>query len=130
LIDRTRRSVEIARVSQHLKTALRVRLEQVKPTLEEHFAVPLAKYESPQFLRYQAGDFYCRHSDGTSDPEAPDYIKQRIVSVVIFLNTTSAEPCSSSYGGGELTFYGLIRDPGFERCGLPLDAKPGMLVAF
>jgi len=83
-----------------------------------------------QFLQYLPGDFYCAHRDGTFAPDAPDYFRRRRVSVVIFLNGPSDEPRPNCYGGGRLTFYGLIKEPRFELCGLPLDAQPGMLVAF
>jgi len=50
--------------------------------------------------------------------------------VVVFLNATAAEDGGSGYEGGALTFYGLIKEPAFVSCGLPLDARSGMLVAF
>jgi SM-20-related protein len=58
-------------------------------------------------------------------------VKQRRVSVVVFLNDASGEPAPDSYGGGELTFYGLLGDgPSGSPIGVPLDGKGGELVAF
>jgi SM-20-related protein len=45
---------------------------------------------------------------------------------VLFLNGEGGADQPSSYGGGQLTFYGLMGD----RLGLPLAGRPGLLVAF
>jgi SM-20-related protein len=129
-VDESRRRVQVADVTRSLKSTVRSRLDELKPKLEQYYGVQLPTCESPQFLRYKSGDFYCPHSDGSSDEDAPDYLKQRRVSVVIFLNAASDQPCPGCYGGGQLTFYGLIRAAAFELCGLPLDPQRGLLVAF
>jgi SM-20-related protein len=103
-------------------------VRDLKPSLEEHFQVPLREFEFPTFLRYGEGAFYRPHKDGT--PETPTATKDRRVSVVIFLNSRSEEPSPDSYGGGALTFYGLLDGPMWEKCPFPLDANPGLLIAF
>lgn len=52
------------------------------------------------------------------------------MSVVIFLNRQSQEPAEDAYGEGQLTFYGLLDGPQWEKCASPLDAEPGLLIAF
>ena len=55
---------------------------------------------------------------------------RRRVSVVIFLNRQSQEPAEDAYGEGHLTFYGLLEGREWEKCAFPLDAEPGLLIAF
>src|SRR5262249_57592375 len=56
--------------------------------------------------------------------------KSRLISAVIFLNGTSTEPRDGMYGGGALTFYGLLDDPIGGSLGFPLEAGEGLLIAF
>ena len=58
------------------------------------------------------------------------YIKQRRISVVIFVNAPTNGLRSGGYSGGQLVVYGLIRAADSQAFGLPLDPERGMLVAF
>ena len=129
-VNENRRKVHIAEVSTALKSRLKAQLRDVKPSIEAHFHIPLADCESPQFLTYGPGHFYVPHTDSTDDAAAPAEIKQRKISVVVFLNASTTTPDSQGYDGGALVFYGLIRMAAFAACGLPLEARAGMLVAF
>ena len=62
--------------------------------------------------------------------QAHEAIHGRRVSVVIFLNRQSQEPAEDTYGEGNLTFYGLLEGPQWEKCAFPLNAEPGLLIAF
>lgn len=99
----------------------------LKPRLEDHFHVQLRASEYPAFLKYEKGAFYRPHKDGSPNSTAT---KNRSVSVVIFLNDWSKEPSENTYGGGELTFYGLLEGPQWENCPFPLQPAKGLLVAF
>ena len=98
------------------------------PEIEKHFGVTLLDCESPDYLIYHPGDFFKPHVDG--GPESSDRIRDRRVSVVIFLNRQCAEPAEDSYGEGHLTFYGLLDGPQWEKCAFPLNPEPGLLIAF
>jgi SM-20-related protein len=50
--------------------------------------------------------------------------------VVVFLNDQAEEPSPLTYGGGTLTFYGLLGGEKGEKVGLPLVGEEGLLVAF
>ena len=97
-----------------------------KEKLERHFAVALGECEEPQFLRYQAGDFFVPHQDGNT-PLIHDDSRFRKVSVVLFLSRRSEQPSPESYGGGELVLHGPYGGPALR---VPVDAQPGTLVAF
>ncbi|MEO6723815.1 MAG: 2OG-Fe(II) oxygenase [Blastocatellia bacterium] len=130
VVDETVRRVSKVKVSPESKLLLDARLREVQPEMERHFGVTLRGFEKPQFLVYREGCFYTPHQDSTDDDEAEDYFKQRKVSVVIFLNDESDTAQRDSYGGGRLTFYGLLKDPLWEKCGLPLIGEAGLLIAF
>jgi predicted 2-oxoglutarate/Fe(II)-dependent dioxygenase YbiX len=98
--------------------------------LEAHFGVTLSGCQLPSFLAYGKGDFYLAHRDNSDDPGAPEMSRERQISVIVFLNSQSEEPQEDSYGGGSLTFYGLMADPRAASWGFPLVGKPGLLIAF
>jgi predicted 2-oxoglutarate/Fe(II)-dependent dioxygenase YbiX len=104
------------------------RLLDIRPRLEAHFQVRLADIVSPNFLLYNEGAFYGPHADRSD--RSTGTVRNREVSVVIFLNGSSDEPAPDRFGGGALTFYGLIPGEQWKECGLPLAAEPGLLVAF
>jgi SM-20-related protein len=104
-------------------------LRAIKPRLEKHFRVPLSrKCHGPDFLIYHSGSFYRPHRD--ADEGSPEKIRSRRVSVVVFLNGQSQEHTPDTFGGGGLTFYGLMEGPEWSKCAFTLDPTPGMLVAF
>jgi SM-20-related protein len=129
-LDEGMRKTKWAGVSAPTRSAVKVRLLDVKPRLERHFNVTLGDCEEPQFLAYKAGDFFRLHRDNADDPDAFAYVTERQVSTVIFLNSGAAAQGPQSYGGGALTFYGLIDDPRWKSCGFPLVGEQGLLIAF
>jgi SM-20-related protein len=129
--DEDVRRVDVRVIPKHdrSRTALRQRLRGLIPELETHFCTPLVDCESPQYLIYHPGDFFRAHRDGGDS--APDEVtRRRRVSVVIFLNRESEEPAGDAYGQGHLTFHQLLDGPHWGRCAFPLDAEPGLLIAF
>jgi SM-20-related protein len=102
------------------------RLELSASALEARFDAVLGPCEEPQFLRYEAGDFFVAHQDGNT-PLIHDQSRFRRVSVTIFLNAQSENPASGAYGGGELVFHGPYAGPPERR---PIAPPPGTLVAF
>jgi SM-20-related protein len=101
-------------------------LMQARPMLERHFGLALGDCEAPQFLRYEAGDFFVPHQDGNT-PLIHDESRFRRISVVIFLSRHSEEPAPETYGGGSLILHGPYSGPELR---IPLGPPPGTLVAF
>lgn len=100
--------------------------EAARPRLEAHFGMPLGAFESPQFLRYETGDFFVPHQDGNT-PLVYDDSRFRRISVVLFMSTPSDAEAPETYGGGELVFHGPYTGPP-ER--VPVQPPAGTLVAF
>ena len=129
-VDETYRRTKHAEVSA--PTAARIGEELLKSVsgLAKHFERPLVGVQAPQFLLYREGDFFRPHPDDSKKPDAPDFVRQRSVSAVVFLNgATPGEP--AGYSGGSLTFYGLMDDSvSGESVGLPLGGETGLLIAF
>jgi SM-20-related protein len=128
VLDETIRKVKWADVPAATVSLVKARLLALLPTLERHFNVTLTGCQPPQFLTYQEGDFYQVHRDGTDS--APRDLRERKVSVVIFLNGQAQQPADDTYCGGSLTFYGLIDDPRWLAYGFPLNSEPGLLIAY
>jgi predicted 2-oxoglutarate/Fe(II)-dependent dioxygenase YbiX len=57
--------------------------------------------EGAAFLRYEPGGFYRRHRDRAADAEWPGAAR-RLISVIVFLNSSSCDPAPGEFGGGEL----------------------------
>jgi len=131
LIDESVRRTTWVEVPPSTNVFVESRLSTLKPMLERHFCVVLKGYEPTQFLIYKGGDFFLPHQDSQTDPEASTCVRQRRVSVAIFLNGEAQEPKQDFYGGGSLMFYGLIGDdPRWKPCGFGLSGEAGMLIAF
>jgi predicted 2-oxoglutarate/Fe(II)-dependent dioxygenase YbiX len=130
VVDESARRTRIAQVSEATLALVEERLLAVKPELERHFDVRTEGCRPPQFLIYREGDFFKPHSDVARDPDAPRMATGRRVSMVVFLSREAAEPGPACYGGGQLTFYGLLADERARDRGLPLTGESGMLVAF
>jgi predicted 2-oxoglutarate/Fe(II)-dependent dioxygenase YbiX len=129
-LDQGVRKTKWAGVSAPMILAVKAHLLAVKPRLERHFNVTLAGCEEPQVLAYKPGDFFRLHRDNADDPDASAYLRARQVSAVIFLNSAPEARGPESYGGGVLTFYGLIDDPCWRGYGFPLVGEQGLLIAF
>lgn len=130
IVNEDVRRASWVKVPSQTKLLVKDRLLDLQPRLERHFKIALKGFEKPQFLVYRVGCFYTQHQDSSGDSEAIEYFRERKVSIVIFLNDESDEPAEQFYGGGQLTFYGLMEDPLWKRCGLPLIGEQGLMVAF
>jgi SM-20-related protein len=125
------RSTTIAEVTPETVSELKQRLLGVEDELERAFSLSLNGCEKPQFLLYGEGDYIRPHSDGSHEEEAPDWLKNRAVATVVFLNDQSDEDAPGTFGGGSLNFLNLISDESRGRSvGLPIAPTAGLLVAF
>jgi len=130
-LDTERRRSRIAQVDDETADLVAEPLRALTPTLEEHFETTFSGFQDPEFLVYGEGDFFRPHTDSSPLEEAADFRRERRVSTVVILNPTSEEPQPGTYGGGALTFYGLMG--GDERAagvGMAFEAREGSLVAF
>jgi predicted 2-oxoglutarate/Fe(II)-dependent dioxygenase YbiX len=71
-----------------------------------------------------------RHQDGNTDQLEFDHLKIRRISIVVFLNDSSAQPKADTFCGGSLNFYDNDDVPGSTPSVLSLKGKTGLLVAF
>ena len=130
LIDEKKRSTKRMEVDAPTTSCVEERLRGLKPALESHFHLVLTGCETPRFLVYREGDFFRQHLDHGPEPDDPQYLQDRRVSVVVFLNGQAEAPRPDSYCGGSLKLYGLIDDPPWKACGFPLIGEQGLLVGF
>ena len=129
-VDEAHRRTKQAEVSPTTAARIREKLLEAVPGLAKHFERGLVGVQAPQFLVYREGDFFRPHHDGSEKPDSPDFVRDRSVSAVVFLNgATPGEPIG--YSGGSLTFYGLMDDSvSGASVGLPVAGETGLLIAF
>ena len=130
VVDEKTRSTRNVTLEKEFLDLIEQRVLEIKEDLEKHFHVTLTNCQKPQFLAYGIGDFYKRHRDLASEKDSPLSMKDRKVSVIIFLNTEGEESIEDSFSGGSLTFFGLLEDPRLKNRGFPLTGQEGLLVAF
>jgi SM-20-related protein len=129
-VDEHVRRTQWADLPAEIVNALENKLDALRPKLEAHFKLPLTDRQRLQFLVYRTSDFFRAHRDNGEGDRGSAVAKARRVAVVIFLCSQSETVGEGRYGGGELTFYGLLNDPRAKNLGLPLVAEAGLLVAF
>ena len=96
-VDEAHRRTKQAEVSPTTAARIREKLLEAIPGLAKHFERRLVGMQAPQFLVYREGDFFRPHEDDSENPEAPDFVRQRSVSAVVFL-ATPGDP--AGYSGG------------------------------
>jgi predicted 2-oxoglutarate/Fe(II)-dependent dioxygenase YbiX len=131
-LDEEFRRTTIAGISPASGAVVLQRLLEFAPALEQRFDLKLAGCEQPQFLIYREGDFIGRHSDGAQEADAPQWLRQRALSAVLFLSDQSERTdVEGTFQGGALTFYGLLADdPRGREVGFPIRGTAGSLVVF
>jgi SM-20-related protein len=130
VVDSSVRSVDWVDVGDELASEIRGRLQEAKPGVETFYDVALNDFERLQFLAYGVGDHYQAHRDSRPDEAASATSKARRISAVIFVNGQSTAPAAGRYGGGALTFYGLVDHPSGDQIGMPLEPAEGLLMTF
>ena len=119
-VDTRVRSTKRLVVAAQTRALVISRLMERKTSIAAHFGVELNVCEEPQFLRYQAGDFFVAHQDGNT-PLILDASRLRKISVIVFLSAPD------TYEGGSLVFHGKYPDADIRQT---LRAHAGSLVAF
>jgi SM-20-related protein len=100
LVRRTTRLSPPAEVEELVRQLLLSRMSAAA----QHFGSSLRELEEPQFLRYEAGDYFVAHQDGNTGLLRSER-EERKVSAVVFLNSQSETPGPDVYGGGALVFH-------------------------
>jgi predicted 2-oxoglutarate/Fe(II)-dependent dioxygenase YbiX len=107
-------------------------LDGLRPTLEAHFGMALGERERSYYLLYGPGSFFRPHRDRRArtleevdERPGPD----RRISVVVLLNGPDGGG-DHGFGGGELRFFPLMTEPGWQDVGIACDAEAGLLIAF
>ncbi len=128
--DAVYRSTLQVEVGDSVNALVRGRLLDMRTPLGQHFGVGLSDCQGPTFLTYKPGDFFEPHRDSSEKPDAPENVRRRRVSVVIFLSDEEEGERPGEYAGGSLGIYGLLKDPRYKHIGIPLKGRAGLLVAF
>lgn len=126
----TLRSTLQVEVGDTVNALVRAKLLDVRAALGRRFEVELSDCQDPIYLIYKPGDFFEPHKDESQRPGAPEHVRRRCVSAIIFLSDEDEGDRPGEYAGGSLGFYGLLPDPRCAHIGLPVKGRAGLLVAF
>jgi len=129
-LDPDTRQTNQIELDPKLESELHARILSVRAKLEDHFHEQLTGCTRPVFLTYGVGDYFKLHRDTVDDPDLPESIQKRKVSISILLNNSDEQDKPFTYSGGALTFYSLMNDPRLKSRGFPLQGEEGVLVAF
>jgi SM-20-related protein len=129
-LNESQRSTIQIKVPEGVASSVREKLLARREGLSLSFGVGLEGCQGPTFLIYRPGDFFEPHRDDSKRENAPDTLKQRKVSTIVFLGDESARGVEGEYDGGSLAFYGLLKDPRCQHIGIPVRGRAGLLVAF
>ncbi|HEX6183637.1 MAG TPA: 2OG-Fe(II) oxygenase [Pyrinomonadaceae bacterium] len=124
------RSTLQVEVGEQVNSLVRGKLLDARAALGRHFGVEVKDCQGPTYLVYKPGDFFEPHKDESNRPGAPDHVRERLLSAVLFLSDEDAGEQRGEYAGGSLGFYGLLKDPRCAHIGLPVKGRAGLLVAF
>jgi SM-20-related protein len=121
--ERVRRTTRVSppvEIDELVRRLLRARTG----ALGEYFGLRLGELEEPQFLRYEAGDYFVAHQDGNTGL-LRSVREERKVSLVIFLNSQTETSAPGAYSGGSLVFH-----PRGAASPFSLAGEAGTFVAF
>ena len=130
LVDTAIRTADEIAISSEMYLRLGARLAGLKPLLEDHFRTKLQGLEDPVCLAYQSRSFYKPHRDVSIDRNAPENVRHRVVTAILFSNAETEHGLNNSYSGGSLAFYGIMKFSGWEDYGVSVKGRQGLLVAF
>ena len=104
------------------------RLDAARPAIGAFYGLSLVTREGPSVLRYPPGGFYRRHRDRALDDGWPD-AALRLISLVLFLNSSCTGPVAGEFSGGELMIF-PESPPTAPAAPLQVVPRRGSLVAF
>jgi predicted 2-oxoglutarate/Fe(II)-dependent dioxygenase YbiX len=129
-VNEKRRKTSMANVDDETRGLVVERLNELTAALGQHFDLPLERCQRPQFLVYGKGTSSVPTETAARTKMPP--VQEGMPNLgVTFLNDQTADPRADAYGGGNLTFDGLLNeDPKGDGVGFPLTGRRGTLVAF
>lgn len=128
LVDKTERRCARADLSSKTVDWVYSALRELSGKLSIHFGQMLTDCERPQFLRYKPGDLFRPHRDVAEQADAPQVMRERLVSSVIFLN--DAGDYGTDLGCLTLHTSGSGEIPRTESYPITIFPEAGLLVAF
>ena len=104
-------------------------LDAARDAIAAHYHLSLVSREGPGFLRYGPGGFYRRHRDRAVDAVWPGAAR-RLVSLIVFLNSSRSRPAPGEFSGGELLIFPESPDDVTGSEAMKVTPCLGSLVAF
>jgi predicted 2-oxoglutarate/Fe(II)-dependent dioxygenase YbiX len=126
-IDIQARRAAIIEIDPAALAVVEKRLDAASQAIADYFEISLETREGPGFLRYEPGGFYRRHRDVGVDADWRG-AAHRLISLILFLNSSSEIPGREDFSGGELLIFPqAVRRPARD---IRIVPRQGWLVAF
>ncbi len=127
-LDREARRASSIEVDPATLAAIEATLDAARDAVGAYYRLPLVSREGAGFLRYGPGGFYRRHRDRAIDAAWPG-ASQRLIALVVFLNSSRSESREGEFSGGDLLIFPESPDVAGRE---PITVTPceGSLVAF
>lgn len=133
IVDEAVRKTSEVAVSSATRQLVRARIDGVAARIGERYGIadPHNRLD-PKFILYGPGDHFVFHRDRNDLQGEPPHVRERRISIVIFLNDASADPTPTTFSGGALRFLAHDLHPieENERRVLTLTPREGLLIAF
>jgi SM-20-related protein len=130
VVDERHRRTKSVDVDEAAAATIVERVAGLRDDLAGHFGLALTGHQEPQFLLYRRGDFFRAHSDNSGARNLDDYIRERRVSVVVFLADQATRPEPEAFCGGELRFFMLDPRATPANARTVVRGEAGLVVAF
>ncbi|MEM9549059.1 MAG: 2OG-Fe(II) oxygenase [Bacteroidota bacterium] len=130
LVDESYRRVTSAIVDDNCVGIVSKRILEIMPSLEERFKTELNILQKPSFLFYKKGDFFKIHTDSSEDKNSLEDVKNRKLSIIIFLNTETKKIKPNSFCGGTLNFYKIDETIDFSNYKFEVHGEAGTAIIF
>jgi len=127
-LDRAARHASSIEVDPETLAEVEAQLDAARDTIGAYYEMPLVRREGPGFFRYGPGGFYRPHRDWAIDAAWPG-ASERLISLIVFLNSARSGSAEGEFSGGELVIF---PEPADDVAPEAVEVVPrqGTLVAF
>jgi len=129
MLDQRSRRTKKLEASLEVSALVKEKLESFLPTVRDGLQLQLRSCQTPQFYRYDEGDFFGPHRDNYGRAHSPAEVLARKAAVILFLNDGrhDAEFVNhDAFEGGLLRLYDVV--PGYPSWTVVPEA--GTIVSF
>jgi SM-20-related protein len=128
VVDLDYRRTRRAELRLETESTLGSRFEALIPRVAKTLDVKISRMQQVQLLVYRPGDFFAVHPDNSERTGVPDFLRERSVSVLVFLGHEGVPQGEDA--GGDFLFHELLPGQRAKQRAFAVAPEPGKLIAF